>query len=119
MTMTNKPIVMKAKPKLYAKHTKHFSKAEKMTYNYVYIDDYIVENYKTKTLKQMTYDLNEYFHRIVYRYQWLQKNNIIVTPSRKQRLELAAKEAERKLVEAYRDHVIAMARLEEIKSSLV
>lgn len=116
--MTIKPIVMNAKPKLYEKHTKHFSKAEIHTYNYVYIDDYIVENYKTKTLKQMTHDLNEYYNRIVYRYQWLQANNIIVTPSRKQRLELAAKEAERKFIEAYRDHVVAMTRLEELNSAL-
>ena len=115
--MSIKPIVMNAKPKLYEKHIKHFSKAGIHTYNYANIDDYIVENYKTKTLKQMAHDLNEYFNRIVYRYQWLQDNNIIVTPAKKQRLELAAKEAERKFIEAYRDHVVAMAKLEELNSS--
>ena len=115
--MTIKPIVMNINANLYAKHVKHLSKAEKFSYNYTQIDDYIVENYKTKTLKQMAHDLNEYFNRIVYRYQWLQDNNIIVTPAKKQRLELAAKEAERKFIEAYRDHVVAMAKLEELNSS--
>ena len=138
--MTIKPIVMNAKPKLYEKHIKHFSKAGIHTYNYVNIDDYIVENYKTKTLKQMAHDLNEYYNRIVYRFNWLQDNKIIVTPAKKQRLKLAAKkaehnflcryfdmvftpanldkkEAERKFIEAYRDHVVAMAKLEELNSS--
>ena len=116
--MTIKPIVMNINANLYAKHVKHLSKAEKFSYNYTQIDDYIVENYKTKTLKQMAHDLNEYFNRIVYRYQWLQDNNIIVTPAKKQRLELAAKEAERKFIEAYRDHVVAMNKLEQLNSTL-
>ena len=139
--MTIKPIVMNINANLYAKHVKHLSKAEKFSYNYTQIDDYIVENYKTKTLKQMAHDLNEYYNRIVYRYQWLQDNKIIVTPAKEQRLELAAKkaehnflsmyfkmvfnhanedkkEAERKFIEAYRDHVVAMAKLEELNSNL-
>lgn len=91
--MTN-PIVIKLKPELYAKHTKHFSKAERLAYNYSVIDDYIKENYHNKTLKQIARDLNEYDQRVVYRVQVLRQNKLLVGKYEKKKLEHKQKEVE-------------------------
>jgi len=91
--MTN-PIVIKLKPELYAKHTKHFSKASPMTYNYSVIDDYIKEHYHEKTINQIASDLNEYGNRVVYRVQILRQNKLLVGKHEKNRLEAKAQEVE-------------------------
>ena len=78
--MTN-PIVKTNMPNLYTSYTGHMSKAMIHSYNYASIDDALRINYEngfTKTLKQIAEDNNEYFNRVVYRYQVLRKAKVIV-----------------------------------------
>jgi len=79
MTTTNtpRPIVKKTNPELYAEHTFHMKKAIKYTYNYVSLDDYILQNWSTKTMKQIAEDRNEYLQRVDYRVQVLKARNHI------------------------------------------
>jgi predicted transcriptional regulator len=80
MTNTNtttRPLVKAIKPELYAKHTFHMKKAEKFTYNYAVLDDYIVENYAGKSIKQIASDMNEYHHRVQYRVTVLETAKLI------------------------------------------
>ena len=78
--MTN-PIVKTNMPNLYTSYTGHMSKAMIHSYNYANIDDALRINYEngfTKTLKQIALDNNEYYNRVVYRYQVLRKAKVIV-----------------------------------------
>jgi len=52
-------------------------KAIKYTYNYVSLDDYILQNWSTKTMKQIAEDRNEYLQRVDYRVQVLKARNHI------------------------------------------
>jgi len=82
--MTNlntKPVVATSNPEIYVNHTFHMSRAEKFTYNYAVIDDYILANWKTMAQTQMAKDLNELFTRIHYRYDLLRSLGIIGTKS--------------------------------------
>jgi len=79
-TMTN-PIVKTNMPNLYENYTGHMTKAMIHSYNYASIDDALRINYENgfpKTLKQIAEDNNEYFNRVVYRYQVLRKAKVIV-----------------------------------------
>ena len=78
--MTN-PIVKTNMPNLYESYTGHMSKAMIHSYNYASIDDALRINYEKgfpKTLKQIAEDNNEYYNRVVYRYQVLRKAKVIV-----------------------------------------
>ena len=78
--MTN-PIVETNMPNLYESYTGHMSKAMIHSYNYASIDDALRINYENgfpKTLKQIAEDNNEYYNRVVYRYQVLRKAKVIV-----------------------------------------
>jgi len=80
MTNTNtttRPVVKAIKPELYVKHTFHMKKAEMLTYNYATLDDYIVENYDTKGIKQIADDMNEYVERVKYRVQMMHTLKLI------------------------------------------
>ena len=52
-------------------------KARKYTYNYSSLDDYIVENWDTKSIQQIADETNEYFNRVVYRVQILQSLKLL------------------------------------------
>jgi hypothetical protein len=65
--ITNRPVVKSTHPELYVNHTFHMKMADKFTYNYAVLDDYIVENDANKTMEQIASDLNEYVHRVSYR----------------------------------------------------
>ena len=88
------PIVKNIKPELYSKYTKHLSRADRLSYNYSVIDDYIKEHISTKSIRQMASDLNEYDMRITYRIQVLRANKIVMGKHEKKRLEAKATEYE-------------------------
>ena len=78
--MTNTVIfksVRSTQPALYAEHTFHMKRCVSYTYNYAPIDDYIVQNWGTKTMRQMADDLNEYLNRIIYRCEVLKRIGMI------------------------------------------
>tara|TARA_R110001632_G_scaffold8392_1_gene33241 strand:- start:78 stop:338 length:261 start_codon:yes stop_codon:yes gene_type:complete len=52
-------------------------KAIKYTYNYVSLDDYILQNWTAKTMKQIAEDRNEYLQRVEYRVRVLKERNHI------------------------------------------
>ena len=76
-TQTNRPVVKATNPELYVQHTFHMQKARKYTYNYSSLDDYIVENWDTKSIQQIADETNEYFNRVVYRVQILQSLKLL------------------------------------------
>jgi|TARA_R110000787_G_scaffold2_5_gene17 hypothetical protein len=76
-TNTPRPIVKSTNPALYKRHTAHMKKAQVLTYNYSTLDDYVAENWESKTSKQMASDTNEYFTRVVYRVQVLKALGLI------------------------------------------
>ena len=102
------PQVLQSNPELYAEHTFHMKRAENYTYNYVVIDEVLLENYSTMTVKEIAKAMNEYPNRIIYRVQVLQKlgliknkvdvNKIKLTKT-KRMLEAELKEVERMLSE--------------------
>ena len=77
MNTISKPLVKNTNPELYVKHTAHMSRAGIHTYNYASVDDYILQNWRVSTIKQIASDLNEYPNRIVYRVQVLQSVGLI------------------------------------------
>ena len=80
MTNTNtttRPVVKAIKPELYVKHTFHMKKAEKLTYNYAALDDFIVENYDSKGIQQIADETNEYVERVKYRVQMMHTLKLI------------------------------------------
>ena len=77
MTTISKPLVKNTNPELYVKHTAHMSRAGIHTYNYASVDDYILQNWKVSTAKQIASDLNEYPTRINYRVTVLQAVGLI------------------------------------------
>ena len=76
-TTSTRPVVKSMKPELYVQHTFHMKKARHYTYNYSVVDDYILENWRTSTIKAMANELNEYTHRIAYRVQVLKAVGLI------------------------------------------
>ena len=74
---TTRPVVKSMKPELYVQHTFHMKKARKYTYNYSVMDDYILQNWSTSTLKDIAKDLNEYYYRISYRVTLLKQAGLI------------------------------------------
>ena len=72
-----RPIVKATNPELYAEHTFHMKRCVPYTYNYAAMDDYIVQNWATKSMKQMAQELNEYQERVEYRVQVLKTLNFI------------------------------------------
>lgn len=89
------PIVKNIKPELYTKYTKHMSRADRLSYNYSVIDDYIKEHISTKSIRQMASDLNEYDMRITYRIQVLRANKIVLGRYEQKRLQAKAAEYRR------------------------
>ena len=77
MTTISKPLVKNTNPELYVKHVGHMTKAAIHTYNYSAVDDYILQNWKVSTAKQIASDLNEYPTRINYRVTVLQAVGLI------------------------------------------
>jgi predicted DNA-binding transcriptional regulator len=78
--MTNSaytPKVLSAHPALYAEHTFHMNKARKFTYNYVVIDEVLVECWNEMTIDEVAEALNEYRERVAYRVQVLKKLGMI------------------------------------------
>ena len=76
-TNTTRPIVKTIDPDLYAQHTFHMKRAVRYTYNYVSLDDYILQNWTAKTMKQIAEDRNEYLQRVEYRVRVLKERNHI------------------------------------------
>ena len=74
---TTRPVVKSMKPELYVQHTFHMKKALHYTYNYSVVDDYILENWRTSTIKAIANELNEYPLRVAYRVQVLKKAGLI------------------------------------------
>ena len=52
-TSNTRPVVKTSNPDLYAEHTFHMKRATEYTYNYAPLDDYILANWKTKTLVRL------------------------------------------------------------------
>jgi len=75
--VTDRPVVKATNPELYVNHTYHMKKAINYTYNYSAVDDYVVENWPTNTMKAMANDLNEYPNRIEYRVKILKAVGLI------------------------------------------
>lgn len=76
-TSTTRPVVKSMKPELYVQHTFHMKRAHRYTYNYAVVDDYILANWLTSTIKAMATELNEYPYRIEYRIQVLRGAGLI------------------------------------------
>jgi len=72
-----RPLVKSVEPTIYTEHTFHMKKCVPFTYNYSPMDDYIVQNWATKTRKQMAEELNEYENRVTYRTQVLKRVGLI------------------------------------------
>jgi|TARA_R110000823_G_scaffold261531_1_gene382304 hypothetical protein len=105
--LTNRPVVKTTNPELYVNNTFHMKKAIKYTYNYASLDDYIVENWATKTIAQLASDMNEYAYRVVYR------RNVLVD---KGLIEAKYKQTGRtKLVKEYR---VLMTQAKAIQKQL-
>lgn len=115
MTTKTKPICKTVAPELYARHTTHMSRAKPFVYNYAVIDDYIVEHFGKKTLEQMTLDLNEYRHRIQYRYQVLTRKGIIMGDKRRRKLERQVEAMEKQMVMTYLETQKIKAELNKVE----
>ena len=76
-TTSTRPVVKSMKPELYVQHTFHMKKARHYTYNYSVVDDYILENWRTSTIKAMANELNEYQLRVAYRVEILKEAGLI------------------------------------------
>ena len=74
---TPRPIVKDMHPDLYSRHTAHMCKAEKLTYNYSNLDDFIAVNYANKSMRLIAKETNEYFERVLYRVQVLKQLGLI------------------------------------------
>ena len=61
------PKVKSSNPDLYAEHTFHMQKAKNYTYNYVVIDEVLVEMWSEMTINEIATAMNEYPDRIKYR----------------------------------------------------
>lgn len=117
MTIKTKPICKTVAPELYTRHTAHMKKAKALTYNYAVIDDYIVEHYGKKTLRQIADDLNEYYNRILYRWQVLEAKGLILSPRKRRRLERQVEAMEQQMVMTYLEAQkikAKLAKLEEV-----
>ena len=78
--MTNSaytPKVLSTHPELYAEHTYHMNKAKPFTYNYVMIDEVLVECWDEMTIAEVAEALNELPNRVTYRTQVLKKLGVI------------------------------------------
>ena len=78
--MTNSaytPKVPSAHPAWYAEHTFHMNKAKPFTYNYVMIDEVLVECWDEMTIAEVAEALNELPNRVIYRTQVLKKLGVI------------------------------------------
>ena len=71
------PKVLSTHPELYAEHTFHMNKARKFTYNYVVIDEVLVECWHEMTIAEVAEALNEYKERVAYRVQVLKALGMI------------------------------------------
>lgn len=109
--MTTKPICKTIAPELYARHTKHMSKAERLSYNYAQIDDYIVQHWGQKSMRQMADDLNEYYNRIVYRCHVLEDKGLVMSARKRRKLERQVEAMTEQMVQTYFE-------VEEIKEKL-
>ena len=76
-TPTTRPVVKSMKPELYVQHTFHMKRARNYTYNYAIMDDYILQNWRTSSLKAMAEELNEYQNRVEYRVQVLKAAGLL------------------------------------------
>jgi|TARA_R110000822_G_scaffold98502_3_gene222832 hypothetical protein len=76
-TTTTRPVVKLTNPELYVQHTFHMKRAGNYTYNYSGLDDYILENWASKTIREISDETNEYFERVVYRTQVLKAVGLI------------------------------------------
>ena len=74
---TTRPVVKSTNPELYVQHTFHMKRACKYTYNYSVLDDYILENWASKTIREISDETNEYSERVVYRTQVLKAVGLI------------------------------------------
>jgi hypothetical protein len=77
MTNPNTPVVMTKHPELYAEHTFHMNKAKPFTYNYVMIDEVLLECWDEMTIAEVAEALNELPNRVTYRTQVLKKLGVI------------------------------------------
>jgi hypothetical protein len=78
--MTNStytPKVQTTHPELYAEHTYHMNKAKPFTYNYVIIDEVIMECWNDMTIAEIAEAMNELPNRVIYRTQVLKKLGVI------------------------------------------
>ena len=78
--MTNSaytPKVLTTHPALYAEHTFHMNKAKPFTYNYVMIDEVLLECWDEMTIAEVAEALNELPNRVIYRTQVLKKLGVI------------------------------------------
>ena len=78
--MTNStytPKVLSTHPDLYAQYTFHMNKARKFTYNYVVIDEVLLEHWDDMTIDEVAKALNEYRERVAYRVQVLKELGMI------------------------------------------
>jgi hypothetical protein len=100
---TARPFVKSTNPELYANNTFHMSKARKNTYNYAALDDYILQNWRNTTIKDMAKELNEYDQRIAYRIQVLKDTGLIRGKYNTERAKLVKR------------HNVLMAELLEIE----
>jgi len=71
------PKVQAAHPELYKEYTFHMNKARKFTYNYVMIDEVLLECWHEMTIAEVAEALNELPNRVVYRIQVLKALGLI------------------------------------------
>lgn len=71
------PVVKSSHPSLYVDHTFHMQRAKNYTYNYVVIDEVLLDLYSDMTVNEIAQAMNEYKHRITYRVQVLQALGLI------------------------------------------
>jgi hypothetical protein len=76
-TNTARPIVKSAYPAFYQHYTYHRKKADRLTYNYAQLDDYIIRHWADKSMQQIADETNEYYNRVVYRVDVLKTLGLI------------------------------------------
>ena len=108
--LTNRPVVKTTNPELYVNHTYHMQKAIKYTYNYSTVDDYIVQNWSSHSMRRMADDLNELLTRVEYRVHILKSLGLI-----KGKLSAPRDNTRSKLVKEYK---VLMTQAKAIQKQL-
>ena len=108
--LTDRPVVKTSNPELYVNHTYHMKRAVKYTYNYAVLDDYVLQNWSSHSMRRMADDLNELLTRVEYRVQMLKSLGLI-----KGKLSAPRDNTRSKLTKEYK---VLMTQAKAIKKQL-